>query len=176
MPSPGLRRERWQPKLRAESGASPLLRSRVVRLLCFSCTGIIAALVQLGLLEALTESQWSPIWAEVAALVISTQVNFFLSYLFTWRDRRPRGWMPRILLGQWVAYQGTAALAATVNMSVFLLGRTDLHVLAASALGTAVAASINFVAGDRFVFRPRALVAVEPVKLEAAIDSDAKCA
>jgi putative flippase GtrA len=149
----GLRRPVRQQELLANIGAGTFLPSRAARLLCFAFTGGVAALVQLGILEALTDGQWTPVQAEAAALLLSTQVNFFLSYLLTWRDRRPPGWMPRMILGRWAAYQGTAAIAAIINMSVFVLGRADLHTLEASALGTAIAAMVNFVAGDRLVFR-----------------------
>jgi putative flippase GtrA len=161
MRTPGLGRGHWQQGLLPGSGAEILRHSRAARLLCFACTGGIAALVQLGILDALSDGHWTPFQAEAAALLLSTQVNFFLSYLFTWRNRRLRGWMPRMILGRWAAYQGTAAMAAILNISVFALGRTDLPTLEASALGTAIAAIINYVACDRLVFRARRLIASE---------------
>ncbi len=127
--------------------------SRVARPLRFALTGGSAALVQLGILDALTDNRWPPVPADVVALILSTQVNFALSYLYTWRDRRPHAGMPCGVLGRWAAYQGSAAGAALLNTGVFIVARADLHMLVASALGTAVAAVVNFIAGDHLVFR-----------------------
>jgi putative flippase GtrA len=135
------------------------LRSRAARPLRFACTGGLAALVQLGMLDALTEWRWTPILANAVALLLSTQLNFVLSYLFTWGDRRPRTGRPVVVLGRWAAYQGSVAGTALLNMGVFVVARADLHTLVASALGTAVAAAANFVAGDRLVFRARGVTA-----------------
>ena len=134
----------------------------VTRPLRFACTGGAAALVQLGILAALSASHWAPIAANALALLLSTQVNFVLSYLFTWGDRRSRSAPRRALLGRWAAYQGSTAGTAILNMGVFVLARVDLHTLAASALGTAVAALLNFFAGDRLVFRARGAGLTEP--------------
>ncbi len=131
------------------------LWSRAARPLRFAGTGGIAALVQLGLLDALTAGRWTPVLADAVALLLSTQVNFALSYVFTWRDRRPRAASPRVVLGRWAAYQGSTAGTALLNLSIFVVARADLHTLVASALGTVVAALVNFVAGDRLVFRTR---------------------
>ncbi len=89
------------------------------------------------------------------ALLISTQVNFALSSLFTWRDRRLTAPFGLALLTRWATYQWSGAAAAALNMLVFALARLDLSVLAAAALGTLVAGVANFVAGDRLVFRER---------------------
>ncbi len=132
--------------------------SRAARPLRFALTGGIAALVQLGILDALTDARWTPILADAVALLLSTQVNFVLSYRYTWRDRRPRAGAPRAVLGRWATYQGSTAGTALLNIGIFVVARADLHMLAASALGTAVAAVVNFIAGDRLVFRARAVV------------------
>ena len=99
------------------------LRSRAARPLRFACTGGLAALVQLGMLDALTDWRWTPILANAVALLLSTQLNFVLSYLFTWRDRRPREGTPLAILGRWAGYQGSVAGTAMLNMGVFVLAR-----------------------------------------------------
>jgi dolichol-phosphate mannosyltransferase len=109
--------------------------------------------VQLAILDGLTDWRWSPFPADFLALLISTQVNFVLSYVLTWRDRLPHRNTARIVVGRWAAYQASASAAYVLNMAVFLVGQSDLHLLVASALGTASAAVLNFVAGDRLVFR-----------------------
>ena len=88
---------------------------------CLSAGGFLQALpapdkhvsahpaVQLWLLHALTEGRWSPILANSMAILLSTQVNFVLSYLFTWHDRRPAEGTAHAVLGQWATYQGAVA-------------------------------------------------------------------
>ena len=124
----------------------------VARLLRFALTGGAAALVQLVILDALTDGRWPPVPADAVALLLSTQVNFVLSYLYTWRDRRPRARAPRAVLGRWAAYQGSATGAALLNIGVFVVTRTDLPIVVASALGTVVASVVNFVASNYLVF------------------------
>ena len=97
-----------------------LLLSDVARPLRFACTGGLAALVQLGMLDALTHWRWTPILANAVALLLSTQLNFVLSYLFTWRDRRPRTGTPLGVLGRWATYQGSVAGTALLNMGVLV--------------------------------------------------------
>jgi len=157
--------------------------SWAARLLRFALTGGSAALVQLGILDALTDGRWPPIPADAVALLLSTQVNFVLSYLYTWRDRRPRARTPRAVLGRWAAYQGSAGGAALLNMGVFIVARTDLPIVIASALGTVVASVVNFVASDRLVF-PAASAAIaahgshsarESAAARVAVDSTVRC-
>lgn len=136
----------WRPDANAVSRTyRAFLGSRAARPLRFVCTGGLAALVQLAILDALIDGRWAAIPANAVALLVSTQVNFVLSYLFTWRDRRPIAGTRLAVLRRWATYQG----------SVFVAAWADLHALVASALGTAVAALVNFVAGDRLVFRAR---------------------
>jgi putative flippase GtrA len=141
---------------RSRRGMKAFLWSKAARPLRFAGTGGAAALVQLAILDVLIDARWPPIPANLVALLLSTQVNFVLSYLFTWHDRRPAVGTPLVVLGRWAAYQGSVTGTAVLNMAIFIIARADLHALLASALGTAVAAVINFVAGDRLVFRRRA--------------------
>jgi len=120
-------------------------------------------LVQLAALDILLDWRCPPVLADAVALLPSTQVNFVLSYLFTWRDRRPLPGTPHRILGRWAAYQGSAGCAALLNVAFFVVARTHLHAPVASALGIAVAALANFVAGDRVVFRARGADALEHI-------------
>jgi putative flippase GtrA len=122
----------------------------------FACTGCAAAAVQLVLLESLTDAHWSIVAADILSLLVSTQVNFVLSYLITWGDRRHVGIRLNGVLRRWAGYQGMVAVGLAVNMMVFLVARTDLQFLVASALGTAAGAGLNYVAGDHIVFAARA--------------------
>src|SRR2546423_5004724 len=137
------------PGRRARSGRS----CPSARPLRFAVTGGLAGLLQLAMLALLTRHGWDSILANVVALLLSTQANFALSYLFTWRDRRPHEGTPPVVFVRWAAYQGSVAGTALLNMLVFVATRAVLPPLVASAAGLAVAASGNFVIGDRFVFR-----------------------
>jgi putative flippase GtrA len=125
------------------------------RPLRFALTGGLASLVQLGLLALLTESSWPTAPANVVAILLAAQVNFALSSLFTWRDRRRTAPLWR----RWLAFHGAIAATALVNQSVFLATRTALPALMASAAGIAVAAVGNYLLGDRLVFRAHAAAA-----------------
>ena len=147
------------PWARAVTGApaqSHRPRATAARLLGVLCTGSIAALAQLGLLAALTQQHWNPTLAEGVALVLGAQVNFVLSYRFTWRDRRPPGWTPVAVARRWSLYQGATAATAMLNLVVFVVAHHLLPVLPlgwAALAGTASAAGANFVLTDRVVFR-----------------------
>jgi putative flippase GtrA len=118
------------------------------RPLRFALTGGLAGLLQLGLLALLTGHGWPTAPANAVAFLLAAQVNFALSSLFTWRDRRRA--VP--LWRRWLAFHGAIAATALVNQSVFLAARTVLPTLVASAAGIAVAAVGNYVLADRLVF------------------------
>jgi putative flippase GtrA len=125
-----------------------LLRSPVARPLRFALTGGLAGLLQLGLLALLVGRGWPSALANALAFLLAAQVNFALSSLFTWRDRRRTAPLWR----RWLAFHGAIAAMALVNQSVFLAARTVLPALVASAAGIAVAAVGNYLLGDRLVF------------------------
>src|ERR671930_2022054 len=134
------------------TGAPPLralLSSPVARPLRFALTGGLAGLLQLGLLALLVGRGWPAVPANALAFLLAAQVNFAVSSLFTWRDRRRT--IP--LWRRWLAFHGAIATTALVNQGVFLAVRTVLPALAASAAGIAVAAVGNYLLGDRLGFR-----------------------
>jgi putative flippase GtrA len=85
------------------------------------------------------------------AFLLAAQFNFVTSNVFTWRDR-PSG---QSLAGRWLAFHGSIASMAVVNLLVFAIMRTLVPDLLASAAGIAVAAVGNFIIGDRLVFQSR---------------------
>src|SRR5947209_4027359 len=144
-------RQRWGVAIIQRTDTHPLhvlLRSRAARPLRFALTGGLAGLLQLGLLALLTGRGWPAALANAVAFLLAAQVNFALSSLFTWRDRRRMAPLWR----RWLAFHGAIAAMALVNQSVFLAARTALPALVASAAGIAVAAVGNYLLGDRLVF------------------------
>jgi putative flippase GtrA len=121
------------------------------RLARFALTGLAAGGMQLLLLHLLEADGLSPLLANATAFMVATQANFALSQLFTWRDRSAG---QRDLPGRWLRFHGAVAGSAVLNMAVFAAAALVMPSLAAAALGIAGSAALNFVSGERFVFRP----------------------
>jgi len=128
------------------------------RLLRFALTGGSAALLQLALLTAFERLGWPGLVANGAAFVLATQFNFCASQTFTWGDRPATGG----LSDRWLRYHAAVAGAALLNMAAFAVASRALPSVAAAALGIAAGAGVNFLCGDRLVFRP---VSRRPVQL-----------
>ncbi len=153
-------------------GVYTFLWSRTARPLRFAFTGSLAALAQLTLLAILTGRRWPSLPADAAAIVVSTEINFILSYLVTWHDRRPRAGTAGVFAWRWATYHASVAGTVSLNMLVFAFIRSDVNMLVASALGTMVGAIANFFIGDRIVFRLERIRSV-PAR-EAVALGDAK--
>ncbi len=119
------------------------------RIARFAITGGLAGLLQITLLKLMLDGGLRPLPANASAFLLAAQFNFFMSTLFTWRDRRPE----RALGRRWVAFHGSIAGMAVVNLLVFGATRLVLPDLAASAAGIAAGACGNYMLGDRLVFR-----------------------
>ena len=127
------------------------LYARQARPLRFAITGGVCGLFQLALLALLTRKGGQPLPANGVAFLAAAQLNFALSSMFTWRDRRGE----RSLIRRWLAFHGSIAGMAVVNLLVFTAMRPTLPDLPAAVAGIGVAAIGNFIIGDRLVFRVR---------------------
>ena len=138
----------WQA---AQRGVDLLLSEagRPVRLVC---TGGVAALCQLSLLSALSHQGWNPALANITASLLGTEVNFALSFLFTWRDRCSSRGVKQVLR-RWIAYHTSIVGTLLLSQLLFLAARLALPLLLASLLGTCITAAANFVLMNHFVFR-----------------------
>ena len=125
------------------------LLARRARILRFGLTGGAAALLQLALLIAFERLAWPTLLANGVAFALAAQFNFAASQTFTWGDRPDTG----RLAARWLRYHGAIAGSALLNMAVFAVASRGLPSLVAAGLGIAAAASVNFVSGDRLVFR-----------------------
>jgi putative flippase GtrA len=139
-------------------GMSPVeqLRERFLspnaRLARFAITGGLAGLAQLILLTLFTDHGWPALAANAIAFLLAAQLNFILSSLFTWADRRTGQAIGR----RWLMFHGSIAGMAVLNMAVFAALRLVVPDLPASAAGIGVAAIGNYFIGDRVVFRAHA--------------------
>ena len=132
----------------AASGSSETsLGARIAR---FGAVGGMCYLVQLGLLHVLQPFVYLYV-ADVAAFVVSAQVNFALSMVLTWDDRRGHERM----LWRWAKFNANALLSVTlVNAGTFwLLVHVGLALWLAMLLANAVSAICTFTINHMFVFK-----------------------
>lgn len=122
-----------------------ILDRRITR---FALIGVACAALQIALVAVFEDLPIPALLLNAAAFAVAAQLNFVLSSRFTWSDRASSS-----VLWRWLAFLGAIAGTAAVNMGVFVLARSALGDVAASAAGIAVAAVLNFVIGDRAIFR-----------------------
>jgi len=126
----------------------------------FIAVGLAMTALHLAVFQLLLP--WSvPEVANVAAFLVATQVNFVLSYFWTWSDRRPVG---RETVGsvarRAMLFNGSAAFGFGVNSAGFstalrVAGLTPLH---SAVAATVVSAAATFVLSSRVVFARRPAV------------------
>ena len=134
-----------------------MLFSRAARPLRFICTGGLAGVIQLGLLDLMIKYGWETALANIVAFLLAAQVNFVLSFFFTWRDRQPvADTVTRyVFWSRWLRFHSSILLTALLNQGVFLLTRAFIPALLASALGICVASLVNFFTMNTLVFRKK---------------------
>jgi putative flippase GtrA len=125
----------------------------------FFLVGQTATLTQLCVLYALTNLGWLPGVANAVALVLSSQVNFFLSATFTWRDRdalerrqersRATGF---VVLKRWARFMSGIAVTTLLNDGLFIVLERILPVLVAALVSSVVIAVLNYLMIDRLIF------------------------
>ena len=129
-----------------------LLSARMVRfgIVGTAMTGL--HLVLFSLLVPLT----TPELANGAAFLVATQVNFVVSYLWTWSSRRPLGQETvGYVLRRAVLFTGAAVVGFGVNAVAFSLAYRLLgfEPLVSAVVATGASATATFLLGARVVFR-----------------------
>lgn len=119
------------------------------RIIRFGIVGVTCFLVQLGLLQVLDEYVHL-YYADVLAFLLSAQLNFVLSQLFTWGDRRDDE--PAAL--RWVKFNANALVSVTlVNATVFyVLVQVGLPFWAAMAVANLASSLWTFLVNHFLVF------------------------
>jgi len=106
---------------------------------------------------------WSvPELANVVAFLTATQVNFALSYFWTWSARRPVGSETvGSVLRRAVLFNGSAALGFGVNAAVFSTAHraVGLGPTQSALVATAASAAASFLLSSRVVFARREVLA-----------------
>jgi putative flippase GtrA len=106
--------------------------------------------------------------ANVVAFLLVTQVNFVVSYRWTWASRRVPGREPvRAVVRRAVVFNGSAALTFGVNAAVLSLayrvaGATPL---VSAVVATVVSAGASFLMSSRVVFARRPSAGLLPAQL-----------
>ncbi len=90
--------------------------------------------------------------------ILCVETNFFLNRFTNWKDRAGN------LFAQWVKFHSISIGTLLINQGMFaVLTRLGVHYLVVTLLGVGLAALINYVANDRFVFHGLALSEPETV-------------
>ena len=126
----------------------------------FAMVGVACFGFQYVLLRSLTAVGVPQPIGNGLGFALSAQVNFVLSSLFTWRDRRRDNCHPLRLLtrdqsinwSRWVSYNAVAVVALVVNVVVFTSTYEVIGELLASAGGVASGALVTYLVCDRVIF------------------------
>ncbi len=130
---------------------------RITKFLCVGafCT-VLQYLVFFTIIQAFSLDQW---WqatvVNATAFVVSTQVNYLLSYHITWHDRKSAGsWSP-YEVSSLLRFNLMALTSLGANTIVFgLIILVANHPLALIS-GTAAGLLLTFAASHKFVFKHR---------------------
>jgi putative flippase GtrA len=133
-------------------------RSARVRLLKFSIVGAIGAAVQLAVLAVLTALQVGYLAATAIAVECAVIHNFLWHRRFTWVDRvysGGSGFLSSLL--RFHVSNGLISIAGNLLLMRALVGALHVPVLPANLVTIAVCFVLNFLVGDRWVFRVESL-------------------
>jgi len=126
---------------------------RIPRVVRFSFVGATCAVVQLACLFGFVKLGMEKQVANITAIIISTEVNIFLSRQITWLDRR----VPGIPIHEdWhavIAHHVLLACTLVINEAVFALASHRLPYLIAAVCGIAAAAVTNYAGSNYMIFR-----------------------
>lgn len=122
------------------------------RELCFSGVGIVVMVVGYGQLAFFIEGlHINPSLAYLMQAVISIELNFALNRHLTWRDRlNEHGFW----ITWWRFHMSRAATVPANQVAFSLLMLLGAHYLLANTVCIIASTVVNYLTGDKFVFRP----------------------
>lgn len=137
---------------KATKATAPLIARRAVS---FGLVGGFVALVGFAILYVLVEYVvLNKNLAYFIQAIVSIELNFFLNRSVTWRDRRGAGFAS--FLGMWVRFHLSRIVTVALNQVLFgAFVYIGINYLVANGLCIVFVMIINFLVGDRFVFRSR---------------------
>lgn len=124
----------------------------------FGFVGVLCAALQLAILKGIVVvfSIHEPIGenaANMVAFIISAQANFFLSYFFTWSDRRDSIESLNIVFKKMLSFNTMVLFTLFVNQATFAATNIIFPVEIAGVCGIIAASAVNFVVSRNLVFR-----------------------
>ena len=130
---------------------APKSSSVVVRWLKFNAVGALGILVQLGMLLLLTSIVGlNYLLATVVAVEAAVLHNFFWHEAFTWRERRSRHSLERLV--KFNLTTGALSIGGNLLSMKLLVGVAGMNYMAGNLISIAVCSLLNFVAADRAIF------------------------
>ncbi|MBC3762617.1 GtrA family protein [Quadrisphaera oryzae] len=130
----------------------------------FAVTGVAMTLLHLAVFRLLSGHVLAEV-ANATAFVVATQVNFLVSYHWTWASRRSGAPEPlRAVARRALLFNASVLVAFGANTLAFwvahrLLGTSGT---ASVLLATVVSAAVSYLVSSRLVFARRVLVAAAP--------------
>jgi dolichol-phosphate mannosyltransferase len=122
-----------------------------LRLLAFLCVGALGVVVQLSALGTMLWAGLTFFTAEIIAVLAAMTSNFFVNNVFTYRDRRLRGWM---MVKGLLSFYAVCAVGALANIGVgSWVNDQDGRWWLAGLAGTIVGAIWNFAASSFVTWR-----------------------
>lgn len=135
----------------------------IIRLFRFGVVGVLCLLIQIFILLYL-ERYIPPVIANMIGFIASAQLNFMLSYQFTWRDSARKNGFD--LATTWFKFNLVVLLSAGINaaafflisnllvgLNAFLVSETMSHAVAATG-ATIISTTCTFLMNHRLVLKP----------------------
>ena len=133
----------------------PVPASPVYRWIVFNSVGVMGFVVQMSLLYLLAHfAGLHYLLATALAVEAAVLHNFVWHENWTWADRATanrNGWFKR--LGWFHLANGVVSIAGNVLLMRFFVGTLGMYYMPANIIAIALCAVLNFLAGDRLVFR-----------------------
>jgi dolichol-phosphate mannosyltransferase len=124
-----------------------------VRFVKFNSVGVAGFVLQLAVLGTLLHAGAHYLAATVVAVESAILHNFFWHERWTWRDRPSAGRGRLDRLRRFHALNGLVSLAGNVLLMRLLVGTFGVPPIAANVIAVLACSIVNYVAGDRVVFR-----------------------
>jgi putative flippase GtrA len=124
-----------------------------VRFVKFNSVGVAGFMLQLAVLAALLHGGVHYLAATALAVECAVLHNFVWHERWTWRDRPSAGRGRLDRLWRFHALNGVVSLGGNVLLMRLLVGTFGMPPIVANVIAVLACSIVNYVAGDRMVFR-----------------------
>lgn len=133
----------------------PVPKSPIYRWFAFNSVGALGFLVQMSMLFLLVSiAGMHYLLATALAVEAAVLHNFLWHENWTWADRVRscnNGWFRRLVYFHLA--NGLVSIAGNVLLVRYLVGTLEMYYMLANVIAIALCAVLNYLAGDRLVFR-----------------------